>query len=111
MSSRFIHEIEAVATVDPTASFDASFAPQVIHELILVFDPKHSGPPICVLSGGNGTSKEIHMPPSWGREGAFAAKLDGPELWSKVNVRLARGKAAKLKKIKLIGPSTEKAPT
>ena len=49
------------------------------------------------------------MPPSWGREGHFAAKLGGTVRWVKISVRIARGKAAKLKKIKLIGGDAAKA--
>lgn len=109
MSSRFIQEIEAVATVDTTATFDTTFAARTIDELLLDFDPKHSGPPICVLTDDAGGTKEIHMPPSWGREGHFAAKLGGPVKWVKVSVRMARGKPAKLKKIKLIGSDNHKA--
>jgi hypothetical protein len=109
MSSKFIQEIEAVATIDTTVTFDTTFAARTIDELLLDFDPKHSGPPICVLTGDAGATKEIHMPPSWGREGHFAAKLGGPEKWVKVSVRMAKGKAAKLKKIKLIGGADQKA--
>jgi hypothetical protein len=109
MSSRFIQEIEAAASIDPTVSFDTTFAARTIDELLLDFDPKHSGPPICTLTDDAGGSKEIHMPPSWGREGHFAAKLGGPERWVKISVRIARGKAAKLKKIKLIGGEAAKA--
>lgn len=109
MSIRFIQEIEAVATIDPTVTFDTSFPARTIDELLLDFDPKHSGPPICVLTDDAGGTKEIHMPPSWGREGHFAAKLGGTVRWVKISVRIARGKAAKLKKIKLIGGDAAKA--
>ena len=103
MSSRFIHEIEARKTIDPTNGFEATFAAQPIDELLVVFDAKHSGPPVCVLGNDAAGTKEVHMQPAIGREGHFSVKLGGGELWSKISVRLARGKSAKLLQVKLIG--------
>lgn len=101
--SRFIHEIAAHATIDASKSFSATFEARIIDELLVVFDARHSGPPVCVLGNDAGESKEVHMQPAFGREGHFSVKLGGPGRWSKISVHLARGKAAKLLQVKLIG--------
>ena len=99
-----IHEIPANQEVDPAKGFEATFPAQQIDELLLEFDPKHSGPPVATLSGGNGTTpKELHPRPQFGREGRFAIQVGGPETWTNIRVSLApRGHKAKLVAIKLI---------
>jgi hypothetical protein len=101
--SKNIHEIPANQEVDPTKAFEADFPSQKIDELLLEFDPKHSGPPLATLSGGNGTAKELHPRPQFGREGRFVIQIGGEETWTHIKVCLApRGHKAKLVAIKLI---------
>lgn len=102
MSGRNIVELAANANVDGTTAFEATFPATEVHELMLEFDPKHTGPPICVLSGGSGGSKEIHVPPLRGREGRYSAQVGGGTFAS-VRVTTARNVKAKLIKIKLMG--------
>jgi hypothetical protein len=64
--SRNIHEIEANKEITPTVAFEATFSPLAIDEVLLEFDPKHSGPPVVVLGNGSGETKEIHMLPQRG---------------------------------------------
>ena len=110
MSSRFIQEIEAHKSIDPSTGFDATVEARTIDEVLFVFDPKHSGLPICVLGNDAGGSKEVHTHPAAGREGHFAAKLGGEERWSKISVRLVRGKSAKLLQVKFIGKASTSGP-
>jgi hypothetical protein len=103
MSGRNIHEIEANQQVDPTTAFESTFAPLAVDELLLEFDPKHSGPPLVTLSNDAGATKEVHPLPQRGREGRFSAHTEGSGTWSKIRVALApRGHKAKLVRIKLI---------
>ncbi len=55
--SRNIHEIEANADVDPSKAFESAFPAQAIDELLLEFDPKHSGPPVVTFGGDGGAKK------------------------------------------------------
>lgn len=101
--SRNIHEIEANKEITPTVAFEATFAPLAIDEVLLEFDPKHPGPPVVILGGDNGLTKEIHMLPSRGREGRFANHTEGTGTYNKIKVHLAaRGKTAKLIRVKFI---------
>jgi hypothetical protein len=101
--ARNIVEIEANADVDGQRAFERSFAATSIDEVMLEFDPKHSGPPIVVLSNDAGAQKEIHPSPNRGREGRFSAHLPhDTSTWSKVRVSMARGAKAKLLKVKLV---------
>src|SRR5437016_5742606 len=102
MSGRNIHEIDVNQDIDPTKAFEGTFPAQSVDELLLELDPKHSGPPVVTLSGDGGATKEFHPKPQFGREGRFAQQIGGPEKWSGVRVTLARGKSAKLLKVKLI---------
>jgi len=106
MSGKNIHEIEANQDVDTTKAFEGAFPAQPVDELLLEFDPKHSGPPIVTLLGDGGASKTIHPRPQLGREGRFATQVGGPERWNRVKVGLAHtmasGKPAKLVRVKLI---------
>lgn|GEM_PF-2299845 len=101
--SRNILEIEAHKEITPTVAFEATFSPLAIDEVMLEFDPKHSGPPVIVLGNGSGETKEIHMLPQRGREGRFANHTEGSGTWSTIKVHLAsRGHKAKLVKVKFI---------
>lgn len=102
MGGRNIVELAANTDVDGTKAFEASFPATEVHELMLEFDPKHTGPPICVLAGGSAGSKEIHVPPLRGREGRYAAQVGGGS-FSSVRVTTARNVKAKLIKVKLMG--------
>jgi hypothetical protein len=103
MSGKNIHEIAASMDLDPTKNFEATFPAQKIDELLLEFDPKHSGPPLVTLLGDAGATKTLHPTPQFGREGRFVAHLPGPETWTTIRVTLApRGHKAKLVAIKLI---------
>jgi hypothetical protein len=73
-----------------------------VDELMLEFEPKHSGPPLVVLSGGAG-AKEIHPTPLRGREGRFAAHFKPAETCTSLRVSMLRGVKGKLVKVKLIG--------
>jgi hypothetical protein len=101
--SRNIVELEANQDVDGERAFERAFTPVAVDELMLEFDPKHSGPPLVVLSNDAGAKKEIHPSAQRGREGRFQAHLphDGVT-WSKVRVSMLRGAKGKLLKVKLV---------
>ena len=100
--SKNIVELAANVEVDGTKAFEATFPPTDVHELLLEFDPKHRGPPICVLSDGGANTKEIHVPPLAGREGRYSAQVGGMR-FSSVRVTTARNVKARLLKVKLMG--------
>ena len=104
MSGRNIHEIEANADVDPSKAFESAFPAQAIDELLLEFDPKHSGPPVVTFGGDGGAKKEVHPLPQRGREGRFAMQMGGPEKWTSIRVTLSHRahKPARLVRVKLI---------
>ena len=102
MPGRNIVELAANVDVDGTKAFEASFPATDVHELMLEFDPKHSGPPICVLSDGAANSKEVHVPPIRGREGRYSSQVGGGR-YSSIRITTARNVKAKLIKVKLMG--------
>ena len=102
MTGKNIVEFEANKSIDGTEAFVANFASHVVDELMLEFEPKHSGPPLVVLTGGAGT-KEIHPTPLRGRDGRFAVHFRPPETCSSLRVSMLRGVKGKLVKVKLIG--------
>jgi hypothetical protein len=109
-----IVELVANQNVDGQNAFTQSFAPTAVDELLLEFDPKHSGPPIVKLSGEGGAAKEIHPLPQRGREGRFSAHLGGDAKWSSLSVTMARNTKGRLVKVRLIVKShaaTPGAPT
>src|SRR5689334_7153404 len=99
---RNIVELAANTDVDGTKAFETSFPATEVHELMLEFDPKHTGPPICVLSDAGANPKEIHVPPLRGREGRYSSQVGGGK-YSHVKVTTARNVKAKLIKVKLMG--------
>lgn len=102
--SKNIVELVANADVTPEAAWEGTFASMHVHELMLEFDPKHLGPPVSVLHTAAGTTKEVHLLPLRGREGRYALQIGGTDEYVKIAVRLAaRGKKAKLLKVKLLG--------
>jgi hypothetical protein len=109
-ASRFLYEIEADAHIDVTLSFRAKFPARSVDELIVVLADGRSGPPVCILSNDAGSSTPIHMRPDLGREGHFSAMPGGDALWSEVTVRLVRGRAAKLRVVRLIGVPQNEPP-
>lgn len=102
--SKNIVELVAGGDVTPESAWEGSFAPMHVDELMLEFDPKHLGPPVSVLHTATGTSKEVHLIPLRGREGRYSVHIGGTEEYVKIAVRLAaRGKKARLLKVKLMG--------
>jgi hypothetical protein len=97
-----ILELPANKAIDGADAFEATFAPHAVDELMLEFDPKHSGPPLVVL-GLAGGPKEIHPTPLRGREGRFAVHFRPAETCTSVRVSMLRGTKGRLVKIKLIG--------
>jgi hypothetical protein len=108
---RNIVELEANQDVDGERAYEGAFAPVSVDELMLEFDPRHSGPPLVVLSNDAGGRKEVHPTPLRGREGRFSTHFshDGTA-WSKVRVSMLRGAKGRLLKVKLVakaaGPAT-----
>lgn len=102
MSARNTVELAANQDVDGTAAFEGSFEPAEVHELMVEMDPKHCGPPICVLSDGGANSKEVHPLPLRGREGRYSAMVGGGVKYAKIRVTTARNIRARLVKVKLI---------
>jgi hypothetical protein len=103
MSGKNIVELDANAEIDGQQGFEASFAPTEVHEVMIVMHRRHLGPPIVVLSDGDGATQEVHPLPLSGREGRYATRLEGGRMGSKVRVTTARDIVAKLEKVKLIG--------
>lgn len=102
--SKNIVELVANGEVTPDKSWEGTFPAMHVAELMLEFDPKHLGPPVAVLHAATGTSKEVHLLPLRGREGRYSLQIGGPDDYVKIAVRLAaRGKKAKLLKVKLLG--------
>ena len=97
-----IVELVANQDVDGARAFTQTFAATAVDELMLEFDPKHSGPPIAKLAGEGGAAKEIHPMPLRGREGRFSAHVGGDEKWSSISVSMAREKRGKLLKVRLV---------
>jgi hypothetical protein len=109
MAGKNITELEANKEIDGQEGFEATFPPTEIHELMLVFDPRQSGPPIVALSDTTGAKQVIHMRPSLGREGRFATQVGGGKQFTSLRVTTARDIVAKLLKVKMI--SGAHAPT
>lgn len=103
MSGKNIVELAANKDIDTASGFEGTFPSLHVDELMLEFDPKHVGPPIALFGNGSGGTKEFHLIPLRGREGRFSTKVGGTESWTTIKVTLARGKTAKLLKVKLIG--------
>jgi hypothetical protein len=103
MSGKNIVELPANQEIDGTKAFEASFSPLAVHEVLLEFDPKHSGPPLCRFSNEQGGTQELHMLPQRGRDGRFSNHVAGGAKWSKVSVTTLRNVKARLVKVKLIG--------
>jgi hypothetical protein len=102
MTGKNIVELQANQAIDGAAAFEATFPAHVVDELMLEFDPKHSGPPLVVLSGG-AAPKEVHPTPLRGRDGRFAVHFKPGETCTSVRVSMLRGVKGKLIKVKLIG--------
>src|SRR5262245_31832783 len=102
MTGKNILELAVDRTIDGTSAFEANFPAHVVDELMLEFDPKHSGPPLVVLSGG-AAPKEVHPTPLRGRDGRFATHFNPGEKCTSLKVSMLRGVKAKLVKVKLIG--------
>ncbi len=102
MPGRNILELEADVDIDGDRAFEHEFAPLVVHEIMLDFDPKRVGPPLCVLSGQNGATKELKPLPQHFRPGHYVQRVDGDEAWTRLRITIAKGKSAHLKKVKLI---------
>jgi|SRR5262245_2042054 len=111
MPGKNIVELTADKEIDGQDGFEATFPPMPVHELMLVMDPRHSGPPVVVLTDGTGASKEVHPHPLGGREGRYSARIDGGASYSKIRVTTARDIIAQLQKVKLISGSGHAAPT
>lgn len=109
MAGKNITELAANQEIDSQKGFEATFPATEIHELMLEFDPHHSGPPIVMLSEATGEKTTIHMRPSLGREGRFATQVVGGKMFTAVRVTTARDIVAKLVKVKMI--SGAHAPT
>ena len=109
MAGKNITELTANQEIDGQKGFEATFPPAEIHELMLQFDPHHSGPPIVTLTEPSGEKTTIHMRPSPGREGRFATQILGAKKFTSLVVTTARDIIAKLEKVKII--SGAHAPT
>ena len=109
MAGKNITELAANKEIDGQEGFEATFPPTEIHELMLEFDPRQSGPPIVALSDTTGAKQVIHMRPQLGREGRFATQVGGGKLFTSLRVTTARDIIAKLVKVKMI--SGAHAPT
>lgn len=111
MAGKNIVELAANTEIDGTRAFEATFAPTGVHELMLEFDPRHTGPPIVRLSGNDGAAEELHPIPLRGREGRYSGRLkDQGRSWTKIAVTTARNMKARLIKVKLIGGAPAAAP-
>ena len=102
MSGKNILELAADKEIDGQEGFEATFPAMPVHELMLLMDPRRSGPPIVVLSDGTGVTKEVHPLPLRGREGRYSAQISGDASYSKIRVTTARDIVAQLQKVKLI---------
>jgi hypothetical protein len=102
MPGKNIVELAADLEIDGQTGFEATFPPMQVHELMLVMDPRHSGPPVVVLSDGAAGTKEVHPLPLRGREGRYSAQIGGGATYSKIRVTTARDVIAQLQKVKLI---------
>jgi hypothetical protein len=101
--SRNIVELQANQDVTGEKPFEANFPAVDVDEVMLEFDPKHTGPPLIVFSNAAGVRKEIHPMPLRGREGRFSARLPGETTaWSNVKVSMLRGTRGRLVKVKLV---------
>jgi hypothetical protein len=101
--SRNIVELQANKDVSADSPFEATFPPVDVDEILLEFDPKHSGPPLIVLSNSGGATKEVHPMPQRGREGRFVARFPNETTqWSAIRVGMLRGKRGRLVKVKLV---------
>jgi hypothetical protein len=111
MAGKNITELAANQEIDGQKGFEAGFAPTEIHEVLLEFHPRHSGPPIVTLTQDTGEKQVFHMRPSLGREGRYATQVLGAKKFTAVRVTTARDVVAKLVKIKFISgahpPTTE----
>lgn len=104
--ARNIVELEANQDIDGERAFEREFPAVAIDELMLEFEPKHTGPPLVVLSNDAGVRKEIHPAAQRGREGRFSVHFAHEAgTWSKVRVSMLRGTKGKLLKVKLVAKS------
>ena len=97
-----IVELVANQEIDGQRAFSQTFSATAVDELMLEFDPKHTGPPIVHLTGSDGAKKEIHPMPLRGREGRFSAHLGGDTKWSSISVTMALETKGKLVKVRLV---------
>ena len=97
-----IVELVANQDIDGQRGYTAQFPATAVQELMLEFDPKHRGPPICNLTGEGGATKNIHPLPLRGREGRFSAHVGDDTKWSGITVTMARETKGKLLKIRLV---------
>jgi hypothetical protein len=107
-----IVQLDANMDIDGERAFEATFAPTAVDEILLEFDPKHSGPAVIHLSNDSGGRKEIHPTPQRGREGRMSAHFAhdaAAGTWSKLRVSMLRGVKAKLIKVKLIAKAPASA--
>ena len=103
MSGKNMVELEANKNLHGTDVFEGTFASLHIDELLLEFDPKHSGAPVAMLSGPGGVTKEVHVAPQRGREGRFSTHVGGTESWTGIRVYMVRETKGRLVRVKMIG--------
>ena len=99
-----IVELAVNQDIDGQNGYTASFPATAMDQLMLEFDPKHTGPPVCALTGHEGAKMEIHPMPLRGREGRFSAHVGNDTKWSGITVTMAAASKhkGKLLKIRLV---------
>ena len=98
-------EIPVNTMIENGGAVERTFDPLVVHEVMLEFDPKQMGYPICTLQGSGGRTEEIHPRSQKARPGHFRHRIAGDAVWNGIRVTMSRGKAARLLKLKLVGQS------
>src|SRR5687767_7050284 len=97
-----IVQLDANVDIDGEHAFEKTFPATAVDEIMLEFGPKHTGPPLIVLSNDAGVKKEVHPTPLRGREGRFSAHFAHESgTWSSVRVTMLRGMKGKLVKVKI----------
>ncbi len=98
-----MQKIEAGADIGGENTFQQSFDPQVVDEVLLECDPKRSGIPVCILSDGDGHTEEVHGRGMSVRPGRYKSRVPGGRVWNNISVSMARGKTSHLIRLKLVG--------
>ena len=88
--------------IDGQRPFSQSFPAVVVDELMLEMEPKHCGPPVCILTGEGGAKMEVHPLPLRGREGRYSSHIGGDTKWTGISITIARNMKAKLIKVRLV---------